>query len=46
MTRGGGGRLLMSWLQVYDELPFMNKECSSFVYPLLHAFLFVRLKAR
>jgi hypothetical protein len=24
----------------------MNKECSSFAYPLLHAFLFVRLKAR
>jgi hypothetical protein len=36
----------MSGLQVCDELPFMNKECSSFAYPLLYAFLFVRLKAR
>jgi hypothetical protein len=28
----------MSRFQVCDELPFMNKECSSLAYPLLHAF--------
>jgi hypothetical protein len=33
-------------LHVCDELPFMNEECSSFAYSLLHAFLFVHLKAR
>jgi hypothetical protein len=35
----------MSWLQVCNKLPLMYKECSSFAYPLLHAFLFVCLKA-